>query len=484
MATASFPDEPRELPYWFPFVGHLWSFSQNSQALLIRGRNYFRNTREPFAVTVLGNTVYVLTRGKDVAEAYRNTKTFSFEGFVQHMMRTTGCSEVVVSKMYAPQDPTRSRFPNPKGKPLAVLARELHVHQLYPRKDLAYLGARFNAYFDRYLSLEAIKAERPYATSNPDGSISVPLMTWVSDFFIRGGQRAYFGDFLENIVPDISWAFLEFDDLSWQILYQYLKVLSSKMHAAKARVTEALRKYFETPMTDRTGDAWFTKAMENEMRDLDLATKDISILMQTIYWGINTNTRRGCFWMLSYMLFHPEMIHLVMQETEKAFTGGSKTPNIDYLNDSCPLTNSIWNETLRMSAASSSVRYITEDSIVGGFKLRKGNKVMVPYRQLHFDETVFGDRINEFNPRRFYDNPALLKSASWRPFGGGATMCPGRFVAKQAVVSFIATAFNRLRISVDGTQPFPTAKEGNPVIGLMSNQPGSDLRVRLVPRKS
>lgn len=129
--------------------------------------------------------------------------------------------------------------------------------------------------------------------------------------------------------------------LSWQILYQYPGFLSSKMHAAKARVTEALRKYFDTPMSERSGDAWFTKAMENEMRDLNLNTQDISIMMQTIYWGINTNTRRGCFWMLSFMLFNPQVIPLVMQETEKAFVGGSTTPDIDYLNDQCPMTNSV-----------------------------------------------------------------------------------------------------------------------------------------------
>jgi hypothetical protein len=274
-----YPNEPKELPYWILFVGHIVAFFQNSQALLSRGRLYFKNTREPFAVTVLENTVYVLTDGKDVAEAYRNTKTFSFEVFVQHMMRTMGCSNEVTDKMYAKRDPARSRFPNPKGKPLAILERQLHVRQLYPGEDLAYLGARFNSYFDRYLDLKAIAQERSYATSNMDEMVSLPLMIWVSDFLIRGGQRAYFGDFLEDIDPDISWAFLEFDDLSWQILYQYPKALCNKMHAAKERVTVTVRKYFATPMEDRAGDAWFTKAMENEMRDLGLDTKDISIMM-------------------------------------------------------------------------------------------------------------------------------------------------------------------------------------------------------------
>jgi cytochrome P450 len=186
--------------------------------------------------------------------------------------------------------------------------------------------------------------------------------------------------------------------------------------------------------------------------------------------------------MLSYMLFHPELIDVVREETRPAFADGRGTPDLAHLNDRCPLTNGIWNETLRLVAASSSVRYITKDTIMGGLRLRKGNRVMIPYRQLHFNEEIFGDRINEFNPKRFVDKPSLLKSPSWRPFGGGATMCPGRFVAKQAVVSFMAMVLNRYNIALDGPQPFPSAKEGNPVLGLMSNLQGSDLQVRLTPR--
>ena len=184
--------------------------------------------------------------------------------------------------------------------------------------------------------------------------------------------------------------------------------------------------------------------------------------------------------MLSYMLFHPELLDLIRKETKPAFVNGSCTPDVAYLNNKCPLMNGIWNETLRLAAASSSVRYITEDTVVGGLNLRRGKRVMIPYRQLHFNEEIFGDQVTQFNARRFIDNPSLLRSPSWRPFGGGATMCPGRFVAKQAVITFIAMVLNRFDIALDGPQPFPSAKEGNPVLGLMSNLPGSDLRVKLM----
>lgn len=200
------------------------------------------------------------------------------------MMKASGSSALVVEKMYTKLDSKTAGFPNPKGKPLAILARELHIHQLYPGENLSYLGERFVSYFEQHLDLQSMADQRSYVTGCGD-SVTLPLMIWVSDFTIRGGQRAYFGDYLEEIDPDISWSFLEFDDFSWQILYQYPKFLCRKMINAKDKVTAALERYFATPMGQRSGDAWFTKAIEQEMRSLDLNTKDISIMMQTIYWG-------------------------------------------------------------------------------------------------------------------------------------------------------------------------------------------------------
>jgi hypothetical protein len=46
-----------------------------------------------------------------------------------------------------------------------------------------------------------------------------------------------------------------------------------------------LKKYIQLPQETRQGDAWFTKAMENEMRALGISEDDIATMLVTIYWG-------------------------------------------------------------------------------------------------------------------------------------------------------------------------------------------------------
>ena len=184
--------------------------------------------------------------------------------------------------------------------------------------------------------------------------------------------------------------------------------------------------------------------------------------------------------MLSYMLFEPELIGIVREETRGSFTHGE--PDVKYLEEKCPRLNGIWDEVLRLSAYSSSVRYITEDTIIGGKMLRKGNRIMIPNRQLHFDEKVFGDRVKDFKSARFLDNDVLTRSLSWRPFGGGTTLCPGRFIAKKSVIAFVAMLLYRFDIALLGEQRFPRFEEGNPVLGIMSSKKGDDLSIQLTAR--
>lgn len=108
---------------------------------------------------------------------------------------------------------------------------------------------------------------------------------------------------------------------------------------------------------------------------------------------------------------------------------------------------------------------------------------MMPQRQLHFNADVFGDRVTEFNAWRFLDQTKLKRHASFRPFGGGTTLCPGRFLAKQTTLAFVASLIHRFDVllNVPG-QGFPEATVGNPSIGLVDVKEGSDLRVRLTVR--
>lgn len=188
------------------------------------------------------------------------------------------------------------------------------------------------------------------------------------------------------------------------------------------------------------------------------------------------------FWLLNYVLHAPSLIEVIRNETKPAFAKDGKI-NLEYLHRKCPQLDAIWNETIRMTAYSASVRFLTEDTIIGGKILRKGNRLMIPYRQLHFDQDTFGETAESFDHERFLKNKRLAHNSNWRPFGGGKTMCPGRFVAKRSVLLFVAMLVQRFDIEMDGYQSMPAADEGKPVLGIMSIKDDDDLRVKLTVRK-
>ena len=193
---------------------------------------------------------------------------------------------------------------------------------------------------------------------------------------------------------------------------------------------------------------------------------------------INTNTPKAAFWILAYVLYHPDLVHRIRAETTLAFLDGSV--DINYLNNSCPLLRGVGLETLRLASSSASVRFITQDTRVRDKVLRQGNSLMIPYRQLHFNEAIFGDDVKAFDPERFIKRKDLARSPSWRPFGGGQTLCPGRLVAQQTVFIFVAMLLHRFNIEIEMPQKFPSPDEGKPVLGIMGTD--DDLAVRLTPR--
>lgn len=246
-------------------------------------RLYFNDTREPFSVTAANSRLYVITKAENVATAYRNTTTFSFDIFIQQIMRETGVSKDGRDKMFQPPNPAKAIFPNPYNRPVARLAREMHIHQLFPGHLLPATGNEFIKFFDVNLTLDSLSKRTRYVNCSNSG-IRLSLQLFTSDLFANAGQEVYFGKLLREINPNMTWDFLEFDDLTWQVLYNYPRVLSGKMIAVRDRLIASMQAYFESPPSKREDTVWFTPAMEKEMRALDTSDRDIACMMVTIYW--------------------------------------------------------------------------------------------------------------------------------------------------------------------------------------------------------
>ena len=198
---------------------------------------------------------------------------------------------------------------------------------------------------------------------------------------------------------------------------------------------------------------------------------------------LNTNTRKVCFWLISYLLQDRELLELVHEETKPAISHGSAGLDVHHLVDHCPRLDGLFQETMRMTAFSASVRLITEDTKIGDSVLYKGKRMIIPFRQLHLNEEVFGGDVTSFQATRFLEREKPLKSSSWRPFGGGVTVCPGRFLAKQSVMAFIALLLHRFEINLYGPQGMPQRELRRPTLGIVSRKEGTnDLLVQLTQR--
>ena len=186
--------------------------------------------------------------------------------------------------------------------------------------------------------------------------------------------------------------------------------------------------------------------------------------------------------MLAYLLQDPSLLEVVRQETAPAFRADG-TVDFDYLHNSVPHLDAMWNEMLRLSSFAASVRFITEDTVLGGKVLRKGNRIIVPYRQLHMNQSAYGESVEQFEYTRFVKEPRLAQSRNFRPFGGGVTMCPGRHIAKRGVFLFTAMVLHRFDAEIVGDRRTLGADLTKPVPGLMSPKTGEELWVRFTPRK-
>jgi cytochrome P450 len=173
------------------------------------------------------------------------------------------------------------------------------------------------------------------------------------------------------------------------------------------------------------------------------------------------------FWILAHTIFRPELAGIIREETAPAFRNDGSI-DTEFLVKKCPKLDSIWLETLRLSASSTAVRYINQDTKVGENVLPKGHALMYSARQLHLDNSTFGQHHNEFDPWRFMNRPSLQRDLSYRPFGGGETLCPGRHLAKHVVLTFVALSLRRYDFSLAFPQSFPRYEERKPSIGVIS----------------
>ncbi len=196
----------------------------------------------------------------------------------------------------------------------------------------------------------------------------------------------------------------------------------------------------------------------------------------------NANPTKVAFWLLAYILFSPNLMDIIRKEISPSIRKG-KMENLNHLLDQCSVLNSAFDEVLRLTSAASSARNVDSPTIVGYKTLRAGAKLLLPYRQLHLDEDTYGSDVLQFDAERFSKNKTLSRSSSFKPWGGGITLCSGRFLARRQVLTFAALALHQFDPALENPkQAFPRLDEKKATLGVMDPMVGDDVLVSLKPR--
>ena len=106
--------------------------------------------------------------------------------------------------------------------------------------------------------------------------------------------------------------------------------------------------------------------------------------------------------------------------------------------------------------------------------------MVITYHEMLMCEEEFGSDASRFRWNRFHDNPALLKSPNFQPFGGGSGLCPGRFIAQAEIMTFAALTLCRFDIEmVHPKSGIPQIDDKTPSMGAMYAVGREDVRVKI-----
>jgi len=189
------------------------------------------------------------------------------------------------------------------------------------------------------------------------------------------------------------------------------------------------------------------------MRARGLTTSDVAAYSFSAYTPFINNAAPTAYFLLRHIFTHKDWLTRVRAEVAPVFSNSNSVTTLEqvhYLLNSCPLLRAFYDETLRIDAAFSASRLVMEETSIAGYTLKVGHNVSCPTYVQHQSPEYFGPNTETYNHERFSE-PVLAKEKSADPkmlrsFGGGVTLCPGRFFASIEILSYAASVIWRFDI--------------------------------------
>jgi hypothetical protein len=436
--------------------------------------------------------MYVINSPENILAVYKAPKALDFDPFIKVILGKYGITRGTLSKMF-------NSSPDDSKNWMEISVDNLKL-QLHPGEKSDILQEDLLGCIDKTLTWKSLKGRMVVAT---EGSAKiVSLYDWCEMVIVNAQTRAFFDPMIYKVCPDLLLKFQLYEDEAWKLPMDFPDFATISLRGSKDYIEKGFIRYLDIPQEQRPDDSWIIRTLCSEMRALGLPTSQEALILFSIYRvyalcrherpmltriRVNANAFKLVFWVISYILFDQILLAELRAEIEPAFAGGV-SPKLDYLFESCPLLSSTCEEVLRLTNWPIGTRTVMSESIIGGKRLKVGRKLLMPYRAMHFDSAIFGEEPNTFDPRRFMKRKDLVKSTSYKPFGGAAHYCPGRFIARREVQMFVAIMLKRFELEITRVsakeQLFPKMDDSLPSGGIQIPAKGHGLILRVQPARA
>ena len=261
-------------------------------------------------------------------------------------------------------------------------------------------------------------------------------------------------------------------------------VTCARSYTARGKVAAAFEEYY-TAKGYSDASHWVQGATEVSNR-YRISDKDKSRMDVSNSHAILANTAPTAFWTIYHIFSDASIVREVRTAVMPFLTTKKDNGTVTYHLDvsqirDLPILRSVLSEALRHYANGTGTRIVVEDTLLDNrFLLKKGSFVFMPNRTYHFDPSAWGSAVENFDARRFMNSKT--PRGSFRAFGGGANLCPGRFFAMTEILAMSAMLALRFDIKPqDETWVHPGIDDSN--MTLIVQPPKEKILVDIMPRE-
>ncbi|XP_053353744.1 prostacyclin synthase isoform X1 [Clarias gariepinus] len=440
-----------------PWLGHALDFGKDAAKFLKQMKDKHGDI---FTVCVAGNYVTVLLDSNCYDDVLKDSQSLSLTRYSQLLM------ERIFNLQLPNHDPVSERKRVDK----------------YFRDNLSQLSTSMQN------SLQFLMAS--VNTQNPKDWKKDRLFDFCYSLLFKAGYNTIFSP-ESNDSAEFSEVYEEFRRFD-KVLPKLARTSANKdeikvASLARKQLWELLRTNFNTATVALSWIQTFLKHLEEQ--GLDSETQQRAMLLQL--WVTQGNAGPAAFWLLGFLLTHPEALKAVKEELSPL----QHLP-LDKI-ENTPVLNSVLMETLRLRAAALITRDVMRDKTVKlsngqDYVLRHGDRLCIfPFISPQMDPQIH-DEPEKFKFDRFLNSDGTEKNMFYKeglrmnygtmPWGAGSNLCPGRDFAVCALKRFVLMILTQFDLELfDSNACMPPVDASHYGFGML--QPEGDLEIRYKLKK-